>query len=188
MQWLRKVDHYGPLRILANYKPVYDAYYGPLKDKHHYWFGVLLVIQGLLLVISSLTLSQAQITNLLLLLGVILVLLCYLNHIKTYKEQSVVLLETSFFLNIAFLTAGNLYFKRNFDKAILTMISSAVVFLEFTAIILWNILLKKIKCEKIKANKIFATEKHNNGCCTIDAILKNTGGNIQRQDLILKSD
>ena len=188
MQWLRKVDHYGPLRILANYKPVYNAYYGPLKDKHHHWFGVLLVIQGLLLVISSLTLSQAQITNLLLLLGVVLVLLCYLNHVKPYKEQSVVLLETSFFLNIAFLTAGNLYFKRNFDKAILMMISSAVVFLEFTAIILWNILLKRIKCEKIKANKIFATEKHNNGCCTIDAILKNTGGNVQRQDLILKSD
>ena len=41
MQWLRKIDRYPPLRWIAKYKPVYDAYFGPLRDKHHYWFGVL---------------------------------------------------------------------------------------------------------------------------------------------------
>ena len=35
MQWLRSVDHHGPLKFIARYKPLYDAYFAPLKDKHH---------------------------------------------------------------------------------------------------------------------------------------------------------
>ena len=27
MQWLRKIDHYQPLRLISKYKPVYDAYF-----------------------------------------------------------------------------------------------------------------------------------------------------------------
>ena len=56
MQWLRSVDHLGPLKFIGRYKPLYDAYFAPLKDKHHYWFGLLLLSQGLLLLVSSLTL------------------------------------------------------------------------------------------------------------------------------------
>ena len=33
MQWLRKIDHYKPLKSLAQYKTIHDAYNGPLKDK-----------------------------------------------------------------------------------------------------------------------------------------------------------
>ena len=46
-------DHYKPLKLIVRYKPIFDAYFGPLKDKHHYWFGVLFLAQGVLLVISS---------------------------------------------------------------------------------------------------------------------------------------
>ena len=41
MQWLRSVDHLGPLKVISRYKPLYDAYFAPLRDKHHYWFGML---------------------------------------------------------------------------------------------------------------------------------------------------
>jgi hypothetical protein len=58
MQWLRSVDHLGPLKFIGRYKPLYDAYFAPLRDKHHYWFGLLLLNQGLLLLVSSLTLYQ----------------------------------------------------------------------------------------------------------------------------------
>ena len=71
------------LRNLAKAWDIYDAYYGPLRDQHHYWFGALLVAQGFLLVLSSFTLNQAPFINLLLLLSVVLVLACYLNHIKS---------------------------------------------------------------------------------------------------------
>ena len=186
MQWLRRVDHYSPLKILARYKP---SYYGLLRDKHHYWFGVLLVAQGLLLVVSSLTLNQVPFVNLLLLLGVVV---CYLNHIKPYKHRSVTLLETSFFVNILVLTAGNLYFRRNIQKAILMMFSGTIVVIEFTMIVLWNLVLKKINdnCGTRISNKItsmHATPKYKaEGSCTLDVILKNTGGDVHYKDLILR--
>ena len=192
MQWLRKIDHYGPLKIIARYKPVYDAYYGPLRDKHHYWFGVLLVAQGLLLVISSLTLSQVPFVNLLVLLGVVLVLLCYLNHIKTYKHRSVTVLETSFFINIAILTAGNLYFRGNFEKTVFMMMSGTVAFLEFVGVVLWNVLLRKINCRTKDAEPKVHYQRYKNRrgteLCTLDIIRKKTRGNIQYQDLVLSGD
>ena len=35
MQWLRSVDHLGPLKFIARNKPLYNAYFAPLTDKHH---------------------------------------------------------------------------------------------------------------------------------------------------------
>ena len=58
MQWLRRIDHHGPLKLIARLKPFYDACFGSLKDKHHYWFGVLLLVQGLLHLMSSFTLNS----------------------------------------------------------------------------------------------------------------------------------
>ena len=83
MQWLRKVDHYKPLKPLAQYKPIYDAYFGPLN---HYWFGALLLAQGILLIMSSLTLNLVPIFSLLLLLIIATLLLCYLNHVKAFSH------------------------------------------------------------------------------------------------------
>ena len=58
MQWLRRIYHHGPLKLIARLKPFYDACFGSLKDKHHYWFGVLLLVQGLLHLMSSFTLNS----------------------------------------------------------------------------------------------------------------------------------
>ena len=88
MQWLRSVDHYGPLKFIAQYKPLYDAYFAPLKDKHHYWFGLLLLIQGVLLLVSSLTLYTLPEISVLLLLAISIFLLCYVNSVRPYKRMS----------------------------------------------------------------------------------------------------
>ena len=55
MQWLRRFDHYRALRMIGRYKPLYDAYFAPLRDGHHYWFGVLLLAQCTVLIMSSVT-------------------------------------------------------------------------------------------------------------------------------------
>ena len=36
MQWLRLIDHYRCLKAIARYKPIYDAYFATLNDRHHY--------------------------------------------------------------------------------------------------------------------------------------------------------
>ena len=47
MQWLRRLPQRGPLKWIMRLNLLYDAYFAPLKHKHHYWFGALLLAQGI---------------------------------------------------------------------------------------------------------------------------------------------
>ena len=39
IQCWRRISHLRILRWINKFTPFYDAYFAPLKDKHHYWFG-----------------------------------------------------------------------------------------------------------------------------------------------------
>ena len=52
-QWTRKINHQCITCMMMKVKPFLDAHYGPLKDKHHYWFGTLLCIRVIILLISA---------------------------------------------------------------------------------------------------------------------------------------
>ena len=145
MQWLRTIDHLGPFKLIAQYKPLYDAYFAPLKDKHHYWFGLLLLAQGLLLLVSSLTLYILPEISVLLLLAVLIFLLCYVNCVRPYKQMSVGLLESSFLINFIVLAVGYPYFrKNNKGMTVLLCLSITVALVEFCGIIVWNLIPKKL--------------------------------------------
>ena len=151
MQWLRRIDHYHPLKLIAKFKPVYDAYFAPFKDNHHYWFGVLLLAQGTLLLISSLLLSIYPTLSLLMLCLIIALMLCYLNFMRVYKRNVTTLMESSFYINLVLLTAGMLHLKQENDKQeILLSFSIGIAFLTFCAIIIWNLISWKLKkcCNK----------------------------------------
>ena len=51
--WLQSKTQYKVFRWVLKLKPFFDAYFGPLKDKHRYWTGVLLVSRLILSLISS---------------------------------------------------------------------------------------------------------------------------------------
>ncbi len=154
MQWLRKIDHYHPLKQIAKYKPVYDAYFAPFKDNHHYWFGVLLLAQGALLLISSLILNIHIYAALLILLLTVLLMLCYLNFMRVYKRNVITLLESSFYINLIILSAGMLYLQEVANNAVmqevLLTLSIGIAFIEFCAIIIWSLISWKLKkcCKK----------------------------------------
>ena len=147
MQWLRSVDHLGPLKFIGRYKPLYDAYFAPLKDNHHYWFGLLLLSQGLLLLVSSLTLYTLPEISVLLLLAVSIFLLCYVISVRPYKHiiMSVALLECSFMVNFIVLAVGYLYFRDNKKgMTILLSLSITAALVEFCGIVVWNLIPKKL--------------------------------------------
>ena len=153
MQWLRSVDHLGPLKFIGWYKPLYDTYYAPLKDKHHYWYGLLLLSQGLLLLVSSLTLYTVPEISVLLLLAVSIFLLCYVISVRPYKHISVALLECSFMINFIVLAVGYLYFRDNKDgMTILLSLSITAALIEFCGIVVWNLKLHDwaISCKNQK--------------------------------------
>ena len=93
----------------------------PLKDKHHYWFGLLLLVQVVLLLVSSLTLYILPEISImiLLLLAISIFLLCYVNCVQPYKRMSVALLESAFNINFIhmILAVGYLYFREKNGSA-----------------------------------------------------------------------
>lgn len=141
MQWLRRIDHYRPLKLISKYKPVYDAYFAPLRDKHQYWFGVLLLAQGVLLTMSSLTLNIFPFYNVFFLFIVVLLLLCYMNYASVYKRRVVSVFESSFLINLALLVSGVMHYEgNNKARSILLQISISITLLEFLGIILMNLI------------------------------------------------
>jgi predicted outer membrane repeat protein len=153
MQWLRRVDHHRPLRQLAKYKPVYDAYFAPLKDRHHYWFGALLLSQGALLLVSSLTLQTVPAVGILVLLGVLMLLLSYMNCMQVYKRKLVFILESSFLINLILLVCGTLYYKYNEDaRVVVTCICLTFALVKFCGIIAWEFLL--MLHERVRLNEL----------------------------------
>ena len=52
---IRRISDFKLLKWIPRLNPVFDAYFAPLKNKHHYWFGVLLIVRGVLLVVFTAT-------------------------------------------------------------------------------------------------------------------------------------
>ena len=68
LQWLRRLPQRGLLKWVMQLNPLYDAYLAPLKHKHHYWLGALLLTCGILLVTFASSFAIPQDINLLILL------------------------------------------------------------------------------------------------------------------------
>jgi hypothetical protein len=163
MQWMRRTSYSKPSKWITRYKPVIDAYFAPLKDQHHYWFGVLLLIRGILLVTSSLTANINPAISLFLLLVVATLLLCYMNYKQVYKRKSVLILESAFLINLLFLTGGTMYYYSDAggsQRAVLVHTSIGIAFVKFCGIIVWSVLqvfISKCKCWQ-QSNSIFHSD------------------------------
>ena len=53
-QWLHRCNCRLITRMMMKIKPFLDAHYGPLKGNHRYWFGTLLLVRAVILLISAL--------------------------------------------------------------------------------------------------------------------------------------
>ena len=132
-QWLRTQTHRKGLRWL---KPFLDAYYGPFKDKHHYWVGVLLVVRGVLFVFFASFFAVENNVNLLLTIVSSFSLSAFPGA-SVYKNVCLSTLENSFFLNLGVLAAGTLYIRVvGGNQEALVTTSVGIAFLEFCGIII----------------------------------------------------
>ena len=76
----KKADHYL-LRWVNTWKPIYDAYYGPINDKHQHWIGGTLLVRVVLAVISVAVQAIAPNINVLLVGIVSALLLSLVTHV-----------------------------------------------------------------------------------------------------------
>ena len=106
IQLLRRISHFNILKWIPRFNPVYDAYFAPLKDNYHHWFGVLLLVRGVLFVIFTATYTIYPSVNYILLLTSASLLLGYANYNRVYKNK-VVQLSENFLLFLLVLMGGS---------------------------------------------------------------------------------
>ena len=151
--WLKRIAKFKPQCWINRWKPFYDAYYGPLNDKHHYWVGLLLIIRGIFLVVfftTSATAPNINILTMILTPSVLLLTTSYLGNV--YKNKLLSLLENSFFVNMIFLGSGILCVKTfNGSKEVIIHVSVWFTFVQFVCIVVFHIcsLAKKSCCKRL---------------------------------------
>ena len=139
VQWLRKLD----LKWIKRFHPVYDAYFAPLKHKHHYWFGVLLLARGVLLVTFASTFGVSDSVNLLLLLILAVALLFYMILVQPYLRAAITALQSSFLVNLTLLSGFVIFTYTQPNRSTLQSaavgLSTGVAFLQFCIIVVYSI-------------------------------------------------
>ena len=145
-QWLRKLPNSRFTKQIMQFHPIYDAYLAPLKHKHQYWFGVLLLVRGVLLVTLATTLGISAPINLFILLILSIILLLYIAFAKPYKNSMALLLQTSSIINLTALS-GFFFFSYTQPngedlRVIAVGVSTGVVFLQFCGTVLCAVIMK----------------------------------------------
>ena len=135
MQWLRRISHDRFLWLIPKWKPIDDAYFAPLKEKHQYWFGVLLITRGTLLLIFTSTYAVFPKINNIVLLVTAAALLCYSNYHRVYKRRSVQLSENYFLLLLVLLGGSGML--EDDTRNIMAYLTVAMGFLGFCGIIIF---------------------------------------------------
>ena len=144
IQWIRRISHLRFLKWTMRFYPFYDAYLAPLKPKHQYWFGVLLLARGVILVTFASAFEISQPINLLILLVFAGALLFYMLLVRIYKSQRILAFHSFCFLNLSLLS-GFITFthtRRNTDptiQAAVVGLSIGFVFIQFCCIILHRV-------------------------------------------------
>ena len=123
-------------------KPYMDAYFGPLKSKHRYWFGLLLLIRVTLVIFNLL--SDPHI-NLVAIIVLTTLLLCFPFP---YENWQLSLFERLLFLNLITLSSSVLFANVvAIDGALFVYISISIVFVQLIAVILFHLYSTvKIRC------------------------------------------
>ena len=142
-QWLhrcnsRRISH---MKI----KPFCDAHYGLLKGKHRYWFGALLLVRAIILLISALV--PANRTHLIVIcILVCAVTLAYFGQF-VYHNLIVSAFDTAFFMNLALL--AGITSTAVGEPAVAAYVLIGIAFAQFVGMVLFKIfsILKSVmKC------------------------------------------
>ena len=154
IQWLQPFSNYKVFGWINQFKPLFDAYTGPYKDKHRYWPGLLLFVRIALFTVFSTNTSGDPAINLLAITVTIVCVFAYLALFAgVYKVCLLNILEYSFLLNLIILSVGVLYATSVDNKPVyvVTQISVAIS-LCITLIIIayhsFNVVLKVLKLDK----------------------------------------
>ena len=147
------------LRWSRQFSTFFDIYFAPLKHKHRYWFGVLLLARGILLICFSSTLINVpQEVNLLILVIVGVILLLYMTATLPYQGVAALLVNGSFLTNLALLSGFALFTETHphgsVVRIVITALSTGLAFLMFCGIVIYGIIAPRYFNRKAISNML----------------------------------
>ena len=140
IQCLQLKSKYRALFWIGKFKPLFDAYTGPYKDKHRYWTGFLLLVRAALFLIFSVNVFGDPAINLLTVVATVLFLFFKIIISKgVYKVHYLNILEYTFILNLGTLSAASLYTRlTDGNQSALTYTSVSIAFVTFGGVALYH--------------------------------------------------
>ena len=139
IQWLNRGTHYRVLCWVMKLKPFFDAFTGPLKDKHRYWVGTLLLARCALLLVFFTYTTNGDGTALVSISFVVSVILAIAG--SKYRNFWLTFLEHSYTLNLCLLSVATVYLQFvtfSDNREIVTIISVGIAFLQFAATVIYH--------------------------------------------------
>ena len=160
-QWLYRCKFHLVARALMKIKPFMDVYHGPLNGNHRYWFGALLFIRAILLLMSALVPTNLNTVVIFSITVSAVSAACYAPFM--YQSLRVSAFEAVWFLNLGLLSASRTFttLLQNGEYPIASNLFIGVAFAQFITLILFKIfpIMKRVKTYLFKKWSI----QENNG-------------------------
>ena len=139
-QWLQRASHRRLLCWVVKARPFFDAYTGPLKSRHRYWVGGLLLARCLVLLVFSVTVSNKNASTLFVIVLLVVLALMYVALVGcVYRKRHLFFLECSYILNLGVLSVGTLYVQLSHgNQAALVNTLVGIAFLQFAATVAYH--------------------------------------------------
>ena len=152
--WLQTKTQYRVFCWVLKLKPFFDACFGPLKDKHRYWTGVLLVSRVILSLISATNVlgdDSANLVAITVLVIILMALLCQFGGV--YKSWAFSFMDSFFLANLGILALVTLYIKESGGSQYATVcVSTGSAFAAFCLIILYHSL-KRLRAFALRVKR-----------------------------------
>ena len=141
VHWIRKINTPFLTRVSMKVKPFLDAHYGPVNDKHCYWFGTLLGVRIIILLISAtVPASNFSVSTLSVSVAAGAVVSYIAVGPPVYRHKTTTVFEAAFFINLALLGQAKFYVASasgNQTAATLTLV--AVAFAQFLGLVIYQL-------------------------------------------------
>ena len=138
--WLQTKTQYRVFCWVLKLKPFFDAYFGPLKDKHRYWIGVLLLSRMILSLVTAVNALGDDSVNLLasgIISVTLMAFLCWSGG--AYKSWALSLLDASLLTNLFILILATFYNRVSGGSQYASLsISTGLCFAIFNFVLLYH--------------------------------------------------
>ena len=145
-QWLHRCNCRLIVRMMMKIKPFLDAHYGPLNGNHRYWFGALLLVRAVILLISALIpANRANITVFSIVVCAIVLMTGF--AIGVYKSFAVATFNAVWFVNLGLLSSSH-----NLERGNISLASNCLfglAFAQFIGLVFFKVLVIIKRSERV---------------------------------------